>query len=243
MKMDPSYLYFDSLHKQCRWYVINIFIILIISGEKKTKYIVYSTYREINVVSLQRHHHHRCGGSIIDQNNVITAAHCLGGDIFNYSIQYGVIKIVPNDVNVIQAGKEFIHEFYDPGDKSNDIAIIRFSAFSCGYGDNPFAQSEHLQTAIVYILSMEECKINCTLCLHEDSQICANNKGSDTTRGACIGDSGSPLVKIFKGKEKLAGVLSGVLTPDGICGKNEYPMLFTKVSHYVNWIKEQLLKI
>ncbi|KAK5645604.1 hypothetical protein RI129_004068 [Pyrocoelia pectoralis] len=212
------------------------------------------------IVSLQKNHYHACGGSIINRNNVITAAHCLEGDITDYCIQYGVHKIVPNDVNLIQIKKEFIHESFNPRARAHDIAVLRLSSplsfnsksvrpirlptqgkkyrvysrgVTAGWGSVDGYASEHLQRITIHILSVKECRKAYQFWFWKEYHICAGNR-RDVRKGPCVGDSGSPL--IIKGK--LAGLHSWGYKTNGICGLKEHPGIFTKVSQYVNWIKQ-----
>lgn len=54
-------------------------------------------------------------------------------------------------------------------------------------------------------------------------------------KGHCFGDSGGPLIYNYvKGSRVQIGIVSYHIMP---CGKGEYPDVYTKVSHYIDWIK------
>ncbi|XP_059475854.1 coagulation factor XII-like isoform X2 [Neocloeon triangulifer] len=63
-----------------------------------------------------------------------------------------------------------------------------------------------------------------------DSMICAGSLEGGTD--ACGGDSGGPLACESRGRHVLMGVVSW---GDG-CGKKNRPGVYTKVSHFIDWI-------
>ena len=67
----------------------------------------------------------------------------------------------------------------------------------------------------------------------EDCMICAGSKG----KGDCYGDIGGPLV--CQDKEK-GQVLCGMSSWGEGCGKEEYPSVYARVSHMVDFINENL---
>ncbi|MBN3305169.1 KLKB1 protein, partial [Amia calva] len=58
-------------------------------------------------------------------------------------------------------------------------------------------------------------------------------------RGTCQGDSGGPLVCDLTGKWVQVGIVSWA---DGCAEKNK-PTVYANVGHYFNWIKEQMSKL
>lgn len=60
-----------------------------------------------------------------------------------------------------------------------------------------------------------------------NSMMCAGSTDIDGVDG-CYGDSGGPL--IYK------GVVVGLVSFGYDCGVRYYPGVYTKVSHYTNWI-------
>jgi len=81
------------------------------------------------VVSLRRAStgQHFCGASIINQNWILTAAHCVSRtkpELIN--IQYGDIDLDKNSSNIANVSKIFVHEHYAPNDLyKNDIALLK----------------------------------------------------------------------------------------------------------------------
>ncbi|KAG8441158.1 hypothetical protein GDO86_006773 [Hymenochirus boettgeri] len=78
------------------------------------------------------------------------------------------------------------------------------------------------------------------LCTSErlsDHKVTPNMLCAGDTRNlddACKGDSGGPLVCSYKGRMHLLGIVSWGIG----CGKKDVPGVYTRVTRYVNWIRE-----
>ena len=94
------------------------------------------------IVSLQCNGEHVCGASLIADNYVITAAHCVYGIVRNISI----LSIVAG-TNYLSAASSAnvqrrtvqqiqIHPNYDPFFYKNDVALLRFAALSTSSDTN-----------------------------------------------------------------------------------------------------------
>jgi hypothetical protein len=79
-------------------------------------------------VSLQYKGVHDCGGVIIDQWNILTAAHCLdyGNDLGNYVARVGAHDRYTSGRS-IPIAQLIIHPNYDEARSTNDIGIIRLA--------------------------------------------------------------------------------------------------------------------
>ena len=73
-----------------------------------------------------------------------------------------------------------------------------------------------------------------------DGQICA---GGVEGKDSCIGDSGGPLMStgISPGDGRARYFIAGVVSfgPES-CGMKDWPGVYTRVSHYTDWILNQL---
>nr|XP_034195406.1 chymotrypsin-2-like isoform X5 [Osmia lignaria] len=200
---------------------------------------------------------HFCGGSVLNENYVITAAHCVEGKTAPS------IKVIAGTINLTAPKSEhnvkkiIIHEKYDKADSwKNDIALLKV--------DKSFVKSQqisfvplppknqvvkandkgvvsgwgrlwqggpttvHLQRVNIMIADQGYCKYTYKGIKNiYDSQICAYDPS--VGKGPCHGDSGGPLI--------VNGRLTGVVSWLWGCGNTYAPAVFTRVSAYIKWIK------
>jgi len=218
-------------------------------------------------VSLLFRGQHMCGGTLISDRHVVTAAHCFQGplaDAREWLVVVGLTSLthVTRD-NVVRLASAQVHERYVAEPPTNDIALLTlaqpvnldpkvevvrtaclphrgedFEGQYCtitGWGamQQGGPATKHLQEVDLPIISNAQCAYYLGAQAHiQSKQICAGipQGGQD----ACQGDSGGPMVCKKDGVWKLAGV---VLWGYG-CAQRYTPGVYTRVSEYVDWIRQ-----
>ncbi|XP_060067562.1 trypsin delta-like [Ylistrum balloti] len=202
-------------------------------------------------VSLQSYFNsHVCGGVILDDTTVLTAAHCLGSLT---RVKYATANLRGGRTTSIV--KQIRHANFDQGDGAypNDIAILKVNSMTLdanakainvidkslasgtectitGWGVTTTggggSTSNILQQAKMEVISDSVCAITWGSNICNTCHICITG---DDARGACNGDSGGPMVC----DNMLAGVTSW-----GVSGcLPNYPSVYTDLYHYRNWIE------
>ncbi|XP_073952290.1 chymotrypsin-1-like [Choristoneura fumiferana] len=198
---------------------------------------------------------HVCGGAVVSERHVVTAAHCVQGTEPQY------IKIVVGTTNLDEGGKQYdveaikIYNDFNFSERANDIAMLKISeAFNLNdieiikLDENYLNENDTViltgfgavqvngeSSRLMHILDLTVFSQEICRYAMRNSRAVLDNMFCTFTRmgeGTCHGDSGGPLIK----DNKLVGLVSW-----GIPCAVGFPDVHTRIAPYADWIQKEIV--
>ncbi|CAH2049567.1 unnamed protein product, partial [Iphiclides podalirius] len=208
-----------------------------------------------------------CGGALISNSRILTAAHCWWdgqSQARRFTIVLGSLRIFSGGVRV-ETTEVVTHPSWNTNEITHDIAVVKIPAVdfnneiqsiplptisevnenfagltgtASGYGKTSDAQSSFPTTTTLHHVSVSI--IANSVCQKSfNVPIHGSHLCTDGARGVgtCDGDSGGPLTVVWRNRRILVGIVSFGL---GNGCQRGYPSVYSRVTAFWTWINANL---
>ncbi|KAM8764537.1 serine protease 55 [Rhynchonycteris naso] len=215
------------------------------------------------LVSVQAGNEHFCGGAIINEWWILTAAHCLTAEELHpkdLSVVLGANDLHSPSLEIKGVTTIVLHKNYTRLTMDNDVALLLLSSYitfsslkkpiclpqkpspttwhECwvaGWGQTKTDDKTSMNSDLMKVPMII---IDWEKCLLEfpkltENMLCAGYENK--SYDACQGDSGGPLVCTTESDKKWYQV--GIISWGRSCGQKYTPGIYTMVEKYSPWIK------
>lgn len=211
---------------------------------------------------------HFCGGTILDQNTVLTAAHCITVSPSRIVVIVGLHDLSElSSENIYSIQVIYVHPSFNSILLENDVAVIKL-ARPITFTDtvSPVCLPETNDISVVYnkdvvvtgwgsttgsqgspplVLQQANLRVvtNNQKCFASGNfnsfqQYCVIESGLFPDSNACYGDSGGPMVYFDGTKWTIFGITSYILADSMRKCDPSLPSFYTSVPFYLSYIKD-----